>query len=157
VAEDDEKRSAAGSGGAALDRERFGVPERRRPREEREDRPPISSAELSKGPTELAEDRGVRVDWRVFSIAAAVIVAFSLWAMPAPTNAARVMGDSVITVATNLGRFYVLTIVVVILFVLWVAVSKEGTVRMGLDQATPAVPTVADDVDQIDDGATTRE
>src|SRR5699024_2337151 len=98
---------------------------------------PISSAELSKGPTELAENRGARVNWRVFIIASCVIVAFSLWAMLAPTNAANTMGDLVIGLATNLGWFYVVTIVVVILFVLWVAFSKEGSVRMGPDHSRP--------------------
>src|SRR5690606_22995194 len=63
--------------------------------------------------------------------------AFSLWAMLAPTNASNVMSDLVITFATNLGWFYVVTIVVVILFVLWVALSKEGRVRLGPDHSRP--------------------
>src|SRR5699024_7641969 len=39
--------------------------------------------------------------------------------------------------ATNLGWFYVVTIVIVILFVLWVALSKEGQVRLGPDHSRP--------------------
>ncbi|MFH5821150.1 choline BCCT transporter BetT [Georgenia sp. AZ-5] len=120
-----------------FDRGRFGATERRKPRIDDENRAPISSAELSKGPTELAEDRGARVNWRVFIISAAVIVAFSLWAMLAPTSAANVMRDLVLRIATNLGWFYVVTVVLVILFVLWVAFSKEGQVRLGPDHSRP--------------------
>lgn len=123
--------------GIPIDRGRFGGTERRRPRHGEENRPPISSVELSKGPTELAENRGSRVNWRVFVIAAVVIAAFSLWAMLAPTNAADVMSDVVIAMATNVGWFYVVTIVTVILFVLWVALSKEGSVRLGPDHSRP--------------------
>ncbi|WP_345038941.1 choline BCCT transporter BetT [Georgenia daeguensis] len=111
--------------------------ERRKPRIDDEYRAPISSAELSKGPTELAEDRGARVNWRVFIVSAVVIVAFSLWAMLAPTSAANVMREFVLDIATNLGWFYVVTVVAVILFVLWVAFSKEGTVRLGPDHSRP--------------------
>ena len=120
-----------------LDRTRFGASERRQPRHTGDNRPPISSAELSKGPTELAENRGARVNWRVFLISAAAIVAFSLWAMLAPTHAANTMSDVVIAMATNVGWFYVVTIVAVILFVLWVALSKEGSVRLGPDHSRP--------------------
>ncbi len=119
-----------------IDRVRFGATERRRPRID-ENRAPISSVELSKGPTELAEHRGARVNWRVFTVSAAVIVAFSLWAMLAPDNAANVMRDLVLDIATNLGWFYVVTIVLVILFVVWVAFSKEGRVRLGPDHSRP--------------------
>ncbi|MBD8061360.1 choline BCCT transporter BetT [Oceanitalea stevensii] len=131
---EDESRPA----GSAIDRGRFGAVERRRPHPDDDpNRAPRSSAELSKGPTELAENRGARVNWRVFIISAGVIVAFSLWAMLAPTHAADVMYDAVVTLATNLGWFYVVTIVVVILFVLWVALSKEGQVRLGPDHSRP--------------------
>ncbi len=74
---------------STFDRGRFGATVRRKPRDGGENRAPISSAELSKGPTELAENRGARVNWRVFVIASCVIVAFSLWAILAPTNAAN--------------------------------------------------------------------
>ncbi|WP_448073711.1 choline BCCT transporter BetT [Georgenia yuyongxinii] len=122
---------------STIDRGRFGAAERRKTRTDGDNRAPISSAELSKGPTELAEDRGARVNWRVFVISAAVIVAFSLWAMLAPTNAANVMRDMVSGIATNFGWFYVVTVVTVILFVLWVAFSKEGRVRLGPDHSRP--------------------
>jgi choline/glycine/proline betaine transport protein len=40
-------------------------------------------------------------------------------------------------ISANLGWFYVLTVTLVILFVLWVALSKEGGVRLGPDHSRP--------------------
>ena len=59
-----------------VERSKFGVSERRRPNDAEESRPPISSSELlSKGPTELAEHRGPRINWRVLIIAAVIVIA----------------------------------------------------------------------------------
>ncbi len=43
------------------------------------------------------------------------------------------MLTAVTWISTNVGWVYVLTITLVILFVLWVALSKEGSVRLGPD------------------------
>ena len=63
---------------AVVERDRFGAAVRRRSRVAEDELPPISSTELSKGPAELAEDRGPRVNWRVFIVSSAVILAFSV-------------------------------------------------------------------------------
>src|SRR6185312_438507 len=120
-----------------VERSRFGATERRRDPALEERRPPISSNELSKGPAELAEHRGPRVNWRVFIISSAIVLAFSVWAMAAPDNAAGIMLTAVTWISTNLGWFYVVTVTLVILFVLWVAFSKEGSVRLGPDHSRP--------------------
>ncbi|MGN5237906.1 BCCT family transporter [Rhodococcus sp. SJ-3] len=122
-----------------IERSQFGVPERRR-EPALEDLPPISSTELSKGPTELAEHRGPRVNWRVFVISAAVVLAFSIWAMVMPDQAKETMHTVVTWIATNVGWFYVVTVTLVIIFVLWVALSKEGSVRLGPDRGPPRLP-----------------
>ena len=100
-------------------------------------RPPISSSELSKGPVELSEHRGPRVNWRVFITSSAIILGFSVWAMLLPDQASATMQAAVTWISTNLGWFYVVTITLVILFVLWVALSKEGGVRLGPDHSRP--------------------
>ncbi|CAM5737117.1 choline BCCT transporter BetT [Streptomyces hirsutus] len=51
--------------------------------------------------------------------------------MFAPGHAAGTMRAMVAWIAENLGWFYVLTVTVVIVFVLWVALSKQGSVRLG--------------------------
>src|SRR6185312_15919275 len=80
-----------------VERSRFGTVERRKPvdAEVEARRPPISSTELSKGPTELAEHRGPRVNWRVFVFSSAIVLAFSIWAMAAPAHAADIMHTAV--------------------------------------------------------------
>ncbi|MFD9669301.1 choline BCCT transporter BetT [Rhodococcus sp. NPDC059968] len=120
-----------------IERSQFGVPERRKDPGAEATRPPISKSELSKGPTELAEHRGPRVNWRVFIISAVIVLTFSIWAMVVPTHAAETMHSVVTSIATNLGWFYVLTVTLVMLFVLWVAFSKEGSVRLGPDHSRP--------------------
>ncbi|HEX3157365.1 MAG TPA: choline BCCT transporter BetT, partial [Gemmatimonadaceae bacterium] len=122
---------------APIERRHLGGTERRRPGQEAESRPPVSRQELSKAPAELIEEPGPRVNWRVFVISSAVIVAFSLWAMFAPGHAAGTMRAMVAWIAENLGWFYVLTVTVVIVFVLWVALSKQGSVRLGPDHSRP--------------------
>lgn len=122
---------------AAVERSKFGVSKKTRKSEAEEFRAPITSTELSKGPGELIEHPGPKVNWRVFVIAAAVILGFSLWAMLAPDAAASAMASAVAWISTNLGWFYVLTVTVVVLFVLWVAFSKEGSVRLGPDHSRP--------------------
>lgn len=121
----------------AVERSNFGVSKKPRKSEAEEFRAPITSTELSKGPGELIEHPGPKVNWRVFVIAAAVILGFSLWAMLAPDVAASAMSTAVSWISTNLGWFYVLTVTVVVLFVLWVAFSKEGSVRLGPDHSRP--------------------
>ena len=119
------------------ERSRFGVSERRKDPVAEEFRAPITSTELSKGPGELVEHAGPTVNWRVFLISAAIILAFSIWAIIVPDNAAASMRAAVSWISINLGWFYVVTVTLVVLFVLWVAFSKEGSVRLGPDHSRP--------------------
>nr|WP_270263264.1 choline BCCT transporter BetT [Kocuria marina] len=77
------------------------------------------------------------VNWRVFVAAGALIVALSAWAMAAPEHADAVIGGVVAWVASRLGWFYILTAALVIVFVILVAASKQGTIKMGPDHAKP--------------------
>ena len=118
-----------------LERSRFGGTERHeRPVESDA---PVSRSDLSKGPEELLEHRSARVNWRVLAISSMVILAFSIWAIVLPENARTAMKTAVDWIATNLGWYYVLTVTLVIGFVLWVAFSKEGDVRLGPDHSRP--------------------
>ena len=122
-----------------VERERFGGTQRRAPRRPDADsgRPPISSEEMRRGRADLAEHAGPRVNWRVFLTASLIIVAFSLWAILMPGTAQSTMKAAVDWIAVNVGWFYVVTVTAVILFVVWVALSKEGSVRLGPDHSRP--------------------
>jgi len=101
------------------------------------ERPPATGTELrTEGPAQFTEP-GPRVNWRVFLIASVVVLAFSVWAIIVPQNAQDTMAAVVAWISQQLGWYYVLTIAVVIGFVLWVALSKEGSVRLGPDHSRP--------------------
>ena len=57
--------------------------------------------------------------------------------MLTPGNAEDTIKTVVGWIAENLGWFYVLTVTVVIGFVLWVALSKVGSIRLGPDHSRP--------------------
>lgn len=123
-----------------VDREKLGGSQRTptRERAEREaNRLPKSSAEMAQARTAVTGDNGVKVNWQVLIISSAIIIAFSLWAIFTPDHASGVMQTLVAWVGDNLGWFYVLTVAVVICFVLWVAFSREGGVRLGPDHSRP--------------------
>ena len=119
-----------------LERSRFGGTVRR-PERPIDDDAPVSRSDLSKGPKELIEDRTARINWSVLLISSAVILAFSIWAISMPDDARTTMKTVVDWIAKNLGWYYVLTMALVIGFVLWVALSKEGDVRLGPDHSRP--------------------
>jgi choline/glycine/proline betaine transport protein len=118
-----------------LERSRFGGTQRRH--EHPDDDTPVSRSDLSKGPEELLEHRTAWINWRVLLVSSVVILAFSIWVILVPADARTTMKATVDWIATNLGWYYVLTMTLVIGFVLWVAFSKEGDVRLGPDHSRP--------------------
>ncbi len=109
----------------------------RSPKEEeerRQNRPPVSREDLSKGAQVFGD---AKVNWFVLGISAAIILAFSIWAMMAPDHAFDTMENIVGFIGESLGWYYVLTVFIVIAFVLWVALSRTGKVRLGPDHSRP--------------------
>ncbi len=119
-----------------LERSRFGGTERRQERVD-EDDAPFSRSDLSKGAKDLHEQGVARINWSVLLVSSVVIIAFSVWAILLPDGARTTMKTTVDWIATNLGWYYVLTMALVIGFVVWVALSKEGDVRLGPDHSRP--------------------
>ena len=69
--------------------------------------------------------------------AATLLVSLSAWATEAPEHADAVTGGVVAWVASRLGWFYILTAALAIVFVILVADSRHGTIKMGPDHAKP--------------------
>jgi choline/glycine/proline betaine transport protein len=126
----------AGGTPPPLERTRFGGTGRRPPRPDDDDAP-VSRSDLSKGPQELQETSAARINWQVLLVSSAVILAFSAWTILVPAHARTAMLAAVNWIASSLGWYYVLTMTLVIGFVLWVAFSKEGDVRLGPDHSRP--------------------
>ncbi|WP_330446336.1 choline BCCT transporter BetT [Kocuria rhizophila] len=102
--------------------------------------PPTPTAEPSAAGSSSADAAAkarLPVNWRVLIAAATVIVVLSAWAITAPEQADAVIGGVVGWVASRLGWFYILTATLVIAFVVMVAASRGGKVRMGPDHARP--------------------
>lgn len=118
-----------------IERSRFGGTER--PLHAADFAPPTSRSDLSKGPSELIGEPRAKVHWPVLIVSSVIILAFSIWAMLVPETAKDTMLSAVTWIATNLGWYYVLTVTLVIGFVLWVALGKEGNVRLGPDHSRP--------------------
>ncbi len=121
---------------APVERARFGGTERRAAPPD-EDETPFSRSDLSKGAQELRGQGLVRINWRVLVTSSLVITAFSIWAITMPVDARLTMQSVVDWIATKLGWYYVLTMALVIGFVIWVALSKEGDIRLGPDHSRP--------------------
>ncbi|MGM8898388.1 MULTISPECIES: choline BCCT transporter BetT [unclassified Psychrobacter] len=119
-----------------FERKQFGGSERRSKPHLDEDMP-ISRSDLKKGAQALSQDTEAHVNWSVLIISSVVIAAFSIWAIIMPMAASTTMKTVVDWIATNLGWYYVITMVIVIGFVLWVALSKAGSVRLGPDDSRP--------------------
>ncbi|RYF66541.1 MAG: high-affinity choline transporter BetT, partial [Comamonadaceae bacterium] len=119
-----------------LERSRFGGAARR-PARPADDEAPVSRSDLSKGPQELLDYRTARINWQVLVISSVVILAFSTWAIVMPADARTAMKMAVDWIAAKLGWYYVVTMTLVIGFVVWVAFSKEGDVRLGPDHSRP--------------------
>ncbi|MDN6240531.1 choline BCCT transporter BetT [Corynebacterium variabile] len=118
-----------------------GTPRGTREQRQRDNRPPASPEELSRGAGAFTDNAGHtdhKVNWVVLTVSAAVILAFSLWAIIAPDNADSVMASVVDAIASGFGWYYVLTVAIVIGFVLWVALSRTGRVRLGPDHSRPS-------------------
>lgn len=118
-----------------------GTPRSTREQRQRDNRPPASPEELSRGASAFTDNAGHtdhKVNWVVLTVSAAVILAFSLWAIIAPDNADSVMASVVDAIASGFGWYYVLTVAIVIGFVLWVALSRTGRVRLGPDHSRPS-------------------
>lgn len=90
-------------------------------------------------PTEAPHTRSEppKVNWPVFLISGAGIIAIALWAILGPTSAADTLGAVVGTISKNLGWFYILTATVAVAFMLWIALGRGGRIKLGPDHAKP--------------------
>ena len=118
-----------------FERKQFGGTER--PPKNTADETPVSRSDLKKGAQELSQNAVPHINWSVLIISSLVIVAFSIWAIVMPEGARTTMEIVVDWIASNLGWYYVITMVLVIGFVIWVALSKAGSIRLGPDDSRP--------------------
>ena len=73
----------------------------------------------------------------VFITSALIIVAFVIWASIWPDQADTAIFGSMDWIGANLGWYYVVTVTLVVIFVLVVALTRVGRVKMGPDHSKP--------------------
>jgi len=90
-----------------------------------------------------AADSGPRLNKVVFGGSAAGIVLVALWAIAMPDSADAVLGSLVGWTSSWFGWFYVLLATTVLVFVIYVAVSRYGQIKLGPDHSTPEFSTLS--------------
>ncbi len=131
---DENSERSTSSGKTPFERSRFGGTVRT---PKTEDEVPVSKSDLGRGAEELSQNKTTQVNWSVLIISSLVITAFSVWAIVTPGQASATMELVVNWIASNLGWYYVLTMALVIFFVIWIASSKSGSIRLGPDDSRP--------------------
>ncbi|PTR26658.1 choline/glycine/proline betaine transport protein [Rhodococcus sp. OK519] len=101
------------------------------------DREPPEAA-LTEGPrTTDPETPKSGINKPVFYISSAIIVAITAWAMIAPDNADSVIGSVVDWIAGAFGWWYFLVATLIVVFVLFLAVSRYGKIKLGPNHSLP--------------------
>ncbi|RDI31523.1 choline/glycine/proline betaine transport protein [Rhodococcus sp. AG1013] len=73
----------------------------------------------------------------VFYLSSAIIVVITAWAMIAPDNADTVIGSVVDWIAGAFGWWYFLVATLIIVFVLFLALSRYGKIKLGPNHSLP--------------------
>lgn len=83
------------------------------------------------------EEPEVRANWPVLAGSSIAIVAIALWAIIDPDAAATTIGDLLAWVTEGFGWFYILISTAFLVFVLFLALSRYGKVKLGPEHSKP--------------------
>ena len=87
--------------------------------------------EMTEPEIEMAADDNAPIDWTIVGIAGVLIAAIVAWGLAAPTNFANFASDALSFVVNDFGWAYVLFGTIFVVFVIFIAASKFGTIRLG--------------------------
>lgn len=77
------------------------------------------------------------INWPVFATSGVLILGVAAWAGLAPTQAGEVLAAAVTWISTHLGWFYILLATTITIFVIVIALSRWGRIRLGPDHSRP--------------------
>ena len=86
---------------------------------------------------------GPRARWAVFLPSVVAIVIVAIWGLISPDSAESALGDVVGKVTTGFGWFYILLATLILVYVLYMGISRYGNVRLGPDHSRPEFSTFA--------------
>jgi BCCT family betaine/carnitine transporter len=84
-----------------------------------------------------------RIDWPSFAACVGIIATVGVMLLVAPDAAAERLNSLYEFIAVELGVFYLLASVAAIGFLVWLAASRFGRVRLGAADSTPDFPTLS--------------
>ncbi len=93
--------------------------------------------------TTLSDQTGGRLDRVVFGVTAVVAISFLIWGFVSTASLANVSGTSLTWTMANTGWLFVITSSAFVVFVLWLAMSRFGTITLGRDDEEPEFRTVS--------------
>lgn len=79
----------------------------------------------------------------VFASSVIGVLAMAIWAIWAPEQAEAVIGDAVGWIVGAFGWYYIALVTVVLVFVVYLAISRYGSIRLGPDHSKPEFSTFA--------------
>ncbi len=85
----------------------------------------------------FARRLGLRTDPTIFFVSATCMIVFVLALIVAPDAIGAAFAIGREWIVTNLGWFFILGVNVWLIFLLWVALSRHGNIRLGGDDARP--------------------
>lgn len=97
--------------------------------------------EMTEPGIEIAADDDAPIDWTIVGLAGVLIAAIVTWGLAAPTNFANFASDALSFVVNDFGWAYVLFGTIFVVFVVFIAASKFGTIRLGHIDEEPEFST----------------
>ncbi len=84
-----------------------------------------------------------RLDRVVFGVTSAVAIAFLIWGFVSTSTLADISGKSLAWTMANTGWLFVMTSSSFVVFVIWLALSRYGNIKLGRDDEEPEFRTVS--------------
>lgn len=91
----------------------------------------------------LARKLGLKTDPTIFFTSAGIMILFLIVLLVAPEPIGNAFGAGREWIVTNLGWFFILGVTSWVAFLLWVALSRFGAIRLGGNDAKPAYTNVS--------------
>ncbi|WP_300938898.1 BCCT family transporter, partial [Corynebacterium stationis] len=90
-----------------------------------------------------ADKKNAKIDWTVTGIAAVLVAAVVVWGLALPDSFADVSASALSFVVDNFGWAFVLFTTVFVVFVIAIAASKFGSIKLGAINEEPEFSTVS--------------
>ena len=84
-----------------------------------------------------------RLDRVVFGVTSAVAIAFLIWGFVSTSTLADISGKSLAWTMANTGWLFVMTSSSFVVFVIWLALSRYGNIKLGRDDEEPEFRTIS--------------